>query len=375
MIGTTSASQNSTAGLYNPNGNNRYTLTVKDPLKINQTITVTASELLKNLFKYDGSVGKNYDEVVIAVNSFSAVTGSTRKYQILEYDGGVTGKNVTAYNASNALISNAYNQLTFKCLRPDSTYQVFTVTLYVVEKNTAYGKNNVVPGIGAVTLDIVFKLDNTRPTLKDTSTQAPVIELEALKTSTVDLNKYYQDDDTVNKVLDASTHTIKNVMVATHEYVQLDKYGNLVPTLNASGSNKDKSYFNVMSASTASATEVNTAHSTGMLSNSPTGFDPSLISTVASNTAYVQYSFSNATLNLTGLRATYNLYKSTRANSNIATSGNKTSGLSSTKSGALNAGDFYIIINIQDKSDTSDGGIWLPLCIRVKNTAPTDLSK
>ena len=375
LIGTTSASQNSTAGLYNPNGVNRYTLTVKTPLKINETITVPASELLKNLYKYTGSVGANYDEVVIAVNSFSAVTGSTRKYQILEYDGGVSGKNVTAYNANNALISNTYSQLTFKCLRPDSTYQVFPVTLYVVEKNTAYGKQNVVPGIASVALDIVFKLDNTRPTLKDTSSQVPVIELEALKTSSVDLNKYYQDNDTVNKQLDSSTHAITGVKVATHEYVQLDKYGNLVSTINLSGDLSGKSYFNIMNASSATPAEVTAAKTTGMLSGSPTGFDAGLISNVSSNTAYVQYSYNNATLNLTGLRATYNLYDSTRDKKNIATSGGAANGLSSTKAGALNAGDFYILINIQDKSEPSDNGIWLPLGIKVKNTKPTDLSK
>ena len=375
VIGTTSSSQNSTAGLYNPSGNNRYTLTVKAPLKINEQITVTASELLKNLFNYTGTEAPNNDLVVMSVGSFAAATGSTRKFQILEYDGGVTGKNVTAYNAQNALIPNTYSQLTFKCLRPDSSYQVFGVTLYVVEKNTAYGKQNVVPGIAAVSLDIVFKLDNTRPTLKDTSTQAPVIELDALKTSTVDLNKYYQDNDTVNKRIDLTTHAIKGIKVATHEYVQLDKYGNLVSTLNNSGANKDKSYFNIMDASSAPASEVTAAMSTGMLSGSPTGFDPGLISTVASNTAYVQYSFSNATLNLTGLRATYDLYDSTRSGKNIATSGGTANGLSSAKSGALNAGHFYILINMQDKSDPSDAGIWLPLGIKVKNTAPTDLSK
>ena len=130
-----------------------------------------------------------------------------------------------------------------------------------------------------------------------------------------------------------------------------------------------------MNASSAPAAEVTAAKTSGMLSGSPTGFDPLLISTVASNTAYVQYSFSNATLNLTGLRATYDLYDSTRSGKNIATSGGTANGLSSAKSGALNAGHFYILINMQDKSDPSDAGIWLPLGIKVKNTAPTDLSK
>ena len=267
-----------------------------------------------------------------------------------------------------------------------SGYQVFSLTLYIVEPNTAYGSSypNVVAGCSTIGIDVVFKMDNTRPVLKDTSSAVPSVTLNCMQSTTVNLNTFYKDADTPNG-LSASTHQIKNVIVAEREYIQLDKYGNVVSTVNTSGSNAKKSYFNIVPGSTGLSTAMTSdSLTTGMLNGSEyaTGFESWYISNGASNTAFVQYGINNnnLTLNLTGLRATHSMYKQTRTASatRIATGGSVSNGISVGAGGAqggLNAGHFYILINILDKNDSADTGIWLPLGVTVNNGAPTDMSR
>lgn len=354
--------------IYNPNGLNRYTLIIEKALRYKVPFTIPASSLLGNVC--------TYDKVVMALNSTTAITGSARKFSIKEYDANTNRE--TAYNSSKVQIANAFNQLTFICEKPDPAYQVFSVTLYTVEKTTAYGSANpnTVADIRTVNLDIVFKMDNTRPVLKDTSSTAPAVTVKTLDAPTpVLLSTFYEDADVA---ITANTHQIKKVKVATSEYIQLDKYGQVVSTVNKSGQNINKSYFNIVPGNAATPADILAdARTTGMLKGADyaTGFQDWYISNGASNTAYIQYSFSGMTLNITGLRATHNMYKSTRETSRIATSGSDTTGLTCGKTGALNAGHFYILINVQDKNDTADEGIWLPLGITVQNAKPHDLSK
>lgn len=351
----------SASSIYNPNGGNRYTVIFEKSLKFNTPFTITAASLLGDV--YSG------DQVVMAMNSTTAITGSSRKYKIDEYDANTN--RVTAYNSAKVQVANTFSQLTFRCLTPDPAFQVFSVKLYAVEKTTAYGSPaNVAPDINPIDLDIVFKMDNARPKLKPADTTPPVIEIDGLKSVTFDLNRFYVDDDVAS--MTSSTHQIKSVVIPTNEYVQLNKYGNLVSTLSGTSS-----YFNVVpGGSTTSSTMFDDALTKGQLKGDyGTGFQEWYISSGASDTAFVQYSFNNISLTLTGLRATYDMYKSTRGGGSIITSYSQGTA-PVTQSGTIkNAGDFYILINVQDRNDTADTGIWLPLGIRVKNAAPTDTGK
>ncbi|MCH5165806.1 MAG: hypothetical protein J1G01_05340 [Clostridiales bacterium] len=360
--------------IYNPNGTNRYTLIFEQSLKYNQPFKIKASDLLTGDLT-NGAFFTN-DKVLIALNSTSAITGTGHKYEITEYN---QNAQKVVYNSSKVRIANAFESLTFVCLTPDPQYQVLSTTLYVVETATAYTDGTqAVADIAPVTLDIVFKMDNTRPVLKDTSgDNAPVVKLKPLAQTPVNLNTYFKDVDVTS--ISNTTHQIKDIKVATSEYIQLDKYGKVVSTLNASGDTKDKSYFNLVTGSAALDKSIlANALKTGMLEGADykTGFEEWYISNVVSNTAYVQYSFSGTSLTLTGLRATYDMYKSGRnaATTRIATSGSVESGLTCGKTGGLNAGHFYILINVIDKNDATDQGIWLPLGIIVEDAKPTDLS-
>lgn len=389
--------------LYNPLGTNRYTAIMEQPLRYNEPVTIKASDLV--LGDNANNALRSGDTWAIALNSTTAITGSSRKYRIDEYEGSKT-HTVSVYNSSRVLVANTFSQLSFRCLTPDPTYQVFTVTVYQVENSTVYTSGqttNVVPDITAKTVDIVFKMDNTRPVLKDAADisikngvnasgadvniKAPVLEVNTLGSKSITLNDFYYDKDTASG-MSTATHQIKDVVVAEREYIQLDKYGSVVSTVNDKTAEK-KSYFNAVSNESASDMFGNSASNgsltTGMFNGGDfeTGFERSYIDTGVSGNAFIRYSFSGITLNITGLRATYNMYKADRTGKKSAiggtgvAAGNATHG-KPTLSGAnnvLNAGDFYILIKVQDKNDSADEGIWLPLGIRVANKAPTDMSR
>ena len=369
--------------VYNPshvNGAPRYTAILGNSLRKNTTFTIKASDLVGGV--YSG------DTVAIALNSTTAITGGSKKYRIKEYDDN-TNK-VTAYNVNRVAIANAFDQLSFECLVPEPGYQVFSVTLYVLEKSTAYGTANVVPGCRTIALDIVFKMDNTRPVLKDASLRAPVVTVDALKSATVDLNDFFKDADT--QLITSATHQIRSIKVPTHEFVQLDKYGQIVSTVNvaenADESVKNRSYFNLApgNAAISAADALAGSLTSGMFAGADfsTGFEEWYISSGASDKAFVQYSINNnnnnrLTITFSGLRATYDMYKAGRnaVDTRIVTSGDS-SALKTNENGAhggLNAGHFYILVNVLDKNDTSDEGIWLPIGIKVNNDAPTNLSR
>ncbi|MDE6398111.1 MAG: hypothetical protein K2L51_02210, partial [Clostridiales bacterium] len=169
-------------------------------------------------------------------------------------------------------------------------------------------------------------------------------------------------------VINASTHRIIGVKVPEYEFIQFNKYGTVLGTRTA-----DKtSYYNIVKTAPTAA-ELNKAYTeTGTLgTGNETDFKPSYISTGASSDAYVRYSYSGATLTLTGLRATYDMYNAARTSYRPAIGGNTSSVTQATDGTQANAGDFYILVNLQDLNDTSDAGIWLPIALRVKNSAPT----
>ncbi len=366
--------------IYNPLGTGRYTAIFEQPLRYDQPVTIRASDLVTG----DMANGAFYsnDSVVVGINNTTAITGTGRKYQIDEFTNGTA---VAAYNASRVRIANTYTQLSFRCLVPDPVYQVMSVTVYLLENTgvggITYTEPNVTPNAGSVTqktIDIVFKMDNTRPVLKDTSADSavPVLTVGTLASTNINLSKYYEDEDASSGISNL-THAIKNVIVPSHEFIQLDKYNTIKSTANESGSRKGYSYFNAV-ANTGVSNMFDTAHDTGMLNGSDflTGFSDWYISDGSQNlnNAFIRYSFSNDTLTVTGLRATYDMYKPSRTTYKAATGGNISNPTYDGGGKVLNPGHFYILINIQDKNDTSDNGIWLPLGIEVTNAAPTDLS-
>ena len=362
-----------TTNIYNPLGANRYTAIYDQPIKYGEQVTVNAFDLVKpDTNVVDKSVNQNdstkQDRIVAVVNSTASITGTGRKYALTEYD---SNAGVTVYNASKVKLANAFSTLTFKCLTPDPAYQVFTVTVYQVEKTTMLASpynTNVVPGVAAITVDFVFKMDNSRPKLRTNVAGGPVVTIDTLSTVPISLDKYFTDVDSANGTITASTHKILSVVVPHYEYVQVNKYGEIVSTYFDSAKN---SYFNVLDASKS----ISSILKNGQLEDAKyaTDFSDKYIygpNHTASpiDIAYIQYSYSGATLTLTGLRATHDMYKKSRISNTAITGG--TTDNPTVSGGVVNPGHFYILIKVQDLNDTSDNDIWLPLGIQVANKAP-----
>ncbi|MBD5132244.1 MAG: hypothetical protein HDT28_06650 [Clostridiales bacterium] len=359
--------------LYNPNGTTRYTVNIKAPLQKDVPFVIKASDLMTNV--------NSLDMAVIALNSTTQITGNNPKFIIQEYDRTASLTDTIKpiiYNKSKVQVANAFTQITLICKTPDPEYQVLSVTLYAVEKNTAYTtEKNVSADVNPITLDIVFKMDNNRPTVVNTVN--PTVTLTPMTATNVNISSFYNDADT--GTLTASTHYIRAVKVPETEFIQLDKYGNVVSTVSGGAS-----YFNVVpsgaTASSSSFTDSNTPANNSLTSGTlvgggfSTGFQDWYISNGASNSAFVQYSFSNMTLSLTGLRATYNMYRPERTAGGAGGKGKSITGGSTgapttTDVTINNPGHFYVLLNIVDRNDTNDAGIWLPLGIIVSNKAPT----
>ncbi|MDE7406653.1 MAG: hypothetical protein K2M89_07275 [Clostridiales bacterium] len=368
-----------TANIYNPLGTNRYTAIFDQPLRMGEPVKINASDLIKGF-------SNSLDKIVASFSSVTSISGTGRKFRVQEYDATPAGG--TAYNAAKSKLAYAYDTLTFECVTPDPAYQVFTVTLYEVEKVpvTAMGLSNVEANVStnaggktAITVDIVFKMDNTRPVLRDDVAGGPVVSVNTLASTSISINRFYKDIDCVNNNITSTTHTIREVIVPTNEFVLANKYGEIQSTQgskNATTSKHTNSYFNVLATSTPTDKFANVLE-TGQLKGDAyaTGFESWYISNGSANTdkAYIQYSFSNDTLTITGLRATYSMYKTNRTSQQAITGGTFTT--PTTAAGVANAGHFYILVRVQDKNDTADNGIWLPLGIQVNNRAPNTIDR
>ncbi|MCH5166114.1 MAG: hypothetical protein J1G01_06905 [Clostridiales bacterium] len=328
---TTAPAQNATAStIYNPSGSGRYTVIAEKPLKKGNSFTITAANLV------GGNYSTTYDQPIIALNSTTAIASSntSRKFHITEFDNNTS--KITAYNTSKSAIANTFTQLTFVCDSPDSTYQVFSVTLYVVEKTTAYGSatpNTIAnTSTSGIALDVVFKVDNTRPTLGTAGVQSiGVGETKALR-----LSSLFLDADGIST---SSSHTITKVVIPTKEFIQVDKFGNVVST-NAGSYNIGS----VVTGDTTDATKNSGQGNTATNFNAGIAYNATAGGTDTSNEAFMRYSYANDTLTVVGLRSSFSQYTSSRASA---------------------PGHFYLLINIRDPRDTADNGIWLPVAFKV----------
>ncbi len=374
--------------IYNPNGADRYTAYLAKPLRLSSdpaddagvAVHIKASDLVTGL--------SDFDRVIISLNDTSAIrpTDATRLFKVKELDDGTAA---TAYLANGSQIPNAFaDGITLVGVNANADYQVFSVKLYVVEKSSSRGANYQLPYASAINLDIVFKVDNTRPVLKDPS---KVFELDTLVETGIELDQFVLDTD--DGTIDSTTHRILNVVVPTAEFVMLNQYGEVIPTIAADG----RSYYNLLRPNiadngngTVSLTPnypdksiLTDALGSGMLATQTgtyaTGFSDWYIcrssDTEGAKSAFLRYDFNGTTLNLTGLRATYSMYHELRGYFPALVSGSTAADIAAgncTDGIAENAGDFYILVNIQDHNDVNDRGIWLPLAVKVNNSKPTE---
>ena len=313
-------------------------------------IVVNAAELLTN---YDAD---NYQVLILPDNP----AGKPYEYQ---YPSG-SQENFYSYSAAGGSYTArvGYKNIVVKWKSKDNNAHTLSWTLYLVEKSSFKNLNREPVGItytNGQTLKINIKIDNTRPILSKASTaDNTVVALDVGAVKTVDFKKLLTDAD---ETITDTSHVIKEVIVPDHEFIQLDKYGNIKSTAGASGAAAGASYYNVSDTNILFNNVMNSG-----TTNIATGFSPKIASTTADPEAFVMYSFDKMTLTLTGLRSSYSQYSSTRAGKAAYTSGNTvTPDSTTTPSSVVNPGHFYLLVRIEDTNDTNDVGIWRPVAITV----------
>lgn len=325
------------SNIYNPNGSGRQTLFIKKPLTINAAVTFTAAGLL-NGDNANNALFSN-DKAVISVTNTSAIASSVanRKYKVDEVDSGAN--KYVSYDMNKAAIPNPYTQLTVRCLAPDSAYQVLSVRLYAVEISTV-STANTAAGIAYKDLDIVFKLENTRPILS--TTKSNIVDVKTGETLALSLSTYFTDADGMN------THTITGVTVPQKEFIQLDKDGNVVATSGVNANFYNKGTKTSDTHGTTAQGDTATTFNSGIIYNATAG------GTDTSSQAFMRVSYVNDVLTVVGLRSSFSQYTSTRANA---------------------PGHFYLLLHIRDSRNAADNGIWLPIAFRVgKDTSYTPVA-
>ncbi|MCM1368629.1 MAG: glycine rich domain-containing protein [Roseburia sp.] len=317
-----------------------YALNIQQVLKVNGTVTVPASSLLTD---YNSTYYKAY---IVP----SALSGAPFTY---------TGTTTTIYDHSSTsdyTAKTGYENITIKCTGNSLDWQNTDWTLYVVESASVGSTNREPTAItytGGQNINVTFRCGNIRPTLRNYNN---VIDINVGTTTTYNLNTYFYDAD---GDITASTHTVEAIAVPQKEFVQLNKYGELVSVSATAGAASGTSYYNVVGT-----VDNDSLKNTGT-SDVDTGFDTRIATDSTSAHAFVKYSFTGASFTLTGLRASYDMYGSSRPT--IAYTDGKLGAL--TPSGSVNnPGHFYLLLHIRDKNDTSDDGIFLPIAIRVGNS-------
>lgn len=343
---TTDVNQAANGALYG-SAVNAWTVTVQKPIKIGDYVSIDIAKLMTNP---NTSYYAVYFVPTSTMGAAYNYTGSTTA-TIYDFSSGSTYASKTGYSV-----------LKINGINPSASWQRITGTLYLVEKSSVGATNREPTTVSydSQSVEINFRVDNTRPVLSGNS---GVVNVGVGGNATISMATLLTDAD---ETITASTHSIKEVKVPAKEFVQLDKYNNVVSAVQKSGAAANISYYNIKGAYAG-------ANTSGM-SDVTTGFDPKIASTGVTSDAFVKYSFTGITLTLTGLRPSYSLYKSDRIGKGAYTGG--TMAAPSGTATVQNPGHFYLLVRIQDNNDTADTGIWRPVAVTVGgsafNTAPVN---
>ncbi len=346
------ATNANTSVIYNPNHNSgvKDTVIIPSPIPLNSSVIVQATDLFRDSDADDR----------IRITAVSAYGGASEIYSITR----------EGYESVGG--TGAYGSIKITANKSPTTatgYQCLTVSVSSIDS-----KSGITPSGAAKTIQLVFKIDNTRPIYigsqrmsetpyKDLANQLLgdgdlVVRMRSgspaqrLYFSPTDYQAHKNEANTyagfVAWDIDGNTNSIAAVSVPTAEYVYVDKY-NTALQLKA-GSNYNNAHVATNSWSTG----------TGDISTAPTGFKASFVAVNGTDTseAYVSYYIdpNGKYIEFTPLKATQNMYK---------------------KDGVTDAtrqGHFYIMVRVIDSGNMNDGGIWYPIAIQIDNTNPTSMS-
>lgn len=325
-------------GILNPAGTGKQTMFVTMPIGISSTLTVNATDFYTDADAADGIY----------------ITAQNKNGNDADFD-------ATLNAVSDGLSFTTYGSITIKPKSTDNTgYMRLTLTLRNYEKKANYSGVSLPSGAtlessgrvkwAETTVDVVFRLDNTRPLpmsapVAGSRTDASVT-VKSGATAKIYVNQFaYDPDRNVNR--------IKAVKVPTNHFLPVKKDGTTVVSLAASSPYNDYISNDKLVARNDSAKTGTYYTGEGNVS---TGWSSSLITTnSADGMAHVSYAIRTDASNgldyieFTGLRATDNKWGE-----------------------AL--GDFYVLARIEDDGEKTDTGIWLPIAIRVTDGTSSAVS-
>lgn len=320
-------------GIYNKS-NGKQTVFVPEPLtpaRSSAGFTIYARDLYKDL-------DSTYDEVGIK----SVSTDSNSAYYSITYN-----KNTAKYGSTGLAES-----ITIKPTSARPTRAVFAVLTITAQECESASK--AVIGSNNTSLQLAFKIANTRPYFAATSTSVyntglsePVITLQPGKYQDIPISSIAKDIDG-NTMTYAMTNNASSIKVPTNEFVPVTLEGNAIALQNTSN------YYNQGAKTTSTPTTGEGNQATGFNSDARRNTNAllALAGSAAASKACVTYSFvNNTTLRLTGRAATHYQYNDDNRK-----------------------GDFYIMVRVIDAGDSTDTGIWFPIAIKVEASKPTSPS-
>ncbi|MDR2201228.1 MAG: hypothetical protein LBP26_00460, partial [Clostridiales bacterium] len=339
-----------TWAIYNPGGENIRTLFVYRPIGLTKSLTIPAT-----FFATDADTAA--DRVAFRLNNhnMNGVTAYTVDY---------TGE-VTTDHYSNIVIK-PLSVINTNYLRLSLTVRNFenNVDPTLDTENGYYGRNE----FATMSVDIVFRLDNTRPYFAGmndnltTNMAEPHAVVTTGGTAKIYLSNIAKDPDANgNSIPDHAT--AGTIVLPTHEYVSVDKYGVAVAMKSGSAYG---GYVSRVDADTSAGT-VKTAMATKTDANK-TGFSPDLLlnrNETDPNLDNRDFAVASVTtghdttgyyVQVEGLRASVDSYVGRKKNNASAYE--------------KRLGHFYILVRVVDEGESEDAGIYYPVAITVKPAAP-----
>lgn len=329
--------------VYNPTARDRYTVVIPSPIALKHSVTINADDL------FTDPDGPTYDTVLF--NTVSNYGGSDSIYTVERLDytqGGYKNIKITA-NSSPTSATN---------------YECLTVRMMTVDKPSGSITDST------LTIDLVFKIDNTRPIyigssrMAETSYASLANSLLNGQDLLVKLNSgsgaqrlYFSPSDYeahkseanvypgfVAYDIDGNTNSIVEVVgKPTNEYAYVDKYNTSLGLAAFTNYKADKNA-NSFSKGTSD-----------VLTNFSADWDLAVKNGMDSSKAFVSYYLdpSGKYIEFTPLRSSQYSYD---------------------PNGPQRLGHFYIMVRVLDAGNTTDDGIWFPIAIQVDNAAPVSLS-
>ncbi len=221
------------------------------------------------------------------------------------------------------------------------------IVTYVAKENG--GSAHITQNDATYQLRIVFKVDNTRPVLQT----GKLVQVKAGESVRFNLASFLSDLDGNDLLFTSSGKDA--VKIPQYEFIQVNKYGELV---NSAGS----THYNKSKTGTPVTQDYVTQYKDYILQNGyhnnasmETGFKDDLI---VLNTEY------------NGGKETYATYEITADRREIIITGRHATRTQYQTSRGTSLGHFYILVHVEDSGEVEDTGIWMPIAIEVTNTAP-----